>query len=65
MPAGRHNGICRRRGKIGMVSTKKFLKLLGATEKEVEEIINKMSEKDAKELLIKLVKFMNEQKKTT
>lgn len=48
-----------------MVSTKKFLKLLGATEKEVEEIINKMSEKDAKELLIKLVKFMNEQKKTT
>lgn len=45
-----------------MITVKNFSKLLAMSEQEVQEYINKMSEKDAKDLLIKLINFMNQRK---
>lgn len=46
-----------------MITVKNFSKLLSMNEQEVQEYISKMSEKDAKDLLIKLINFINQRKK--
>ncbi len=45
-----------------MITVKNFSKLLSMSEQEVQEYIRKMNEKDAKDLLIKLINFMNQRK---
>lgn len=46
-----------------MVTSNKLLKLLAATDKEVETIVGKMSEADAKKLLVLIVQQMNKDRK--
>ena len=45
-----------------MITVKNFSKLLSMSEQEVQEYIRKMNEKDAKDLLIELINFMNQRK---
>ncbi|MGC4020403.1 MAG: hypothetical protein QM793_15065 [Muricomes sp.] len=45
-----------------MISTNKYLKLLAADDAEVKEIIAKLSEDDAKELLERLINHMNKER---
>lgn len=46
-----------------MITVKNFSKLLSMNEQEVQKCVNKMSERDAKDLLIKLINFINQRKK--
>lgn len=46
-----------------MVTSNKLLKLLAATDEEVEKIVGKMSEADAKKLLVLIVQQMNKDRK--
>lgn len=43
-----------------MISVKKYAYLLSCSDEEVDKEIQKMSEKDAKTLLSKMIKFINQ-----
>lgn len=44
-----------------MITVKSFSKLLAMNEDEVRNYISRMKEEDAKELLIQLINFINQQ----
>lgn len=46
-----------------MITVKKYTYLLSCSDEEVDKEIAKMSEKDAKELLAKMIKFINQSNK--
>lgn len=46
-----------------MITVKKYTYLLSCSDEEVDKEITKMSEKDAKELLSKMIKFINQNNK--
>lgn len=43
-----------------MISVKKYVYLLSCSDEEIDKEIRKMSEEDAKELLSKMIKFINQ-----
>ena len=43
-----------------MISVKKYVYLLSCSDEELDNEIRKMSEEDAKELLSKMIKFINQ-----
>lgn len=46
-----------------MVTSNKMLKLIAATDEEVEKIVMKMTEDDAKQLLVVIIQQMNKERK--